>query len=281
MNILSIQSQVVYGHVGNSAALFILQRLGHDTWSIPTTLFSNHLARPSWTGRVLHKDDIAALIDGLEKLGVLDRLDAVVTGYLGDPGNVPVVAQLIDTLRHRRADFIYACDPVMGDDGELYVKPALAEAIAAELVGRADILTPNRFELQRLSGQPIGDQAATIAAAQALRSRHGIRHVIATGVTDPAVPQEIAAIAATPEGLWHASGPRIEVPASGAGDSFAALLVGHYLRDRDLPRALAAAVAGTSAIFAATAAAKRDELAIIGSQETWANLPASRASKLD
>jgi pyridoxine kinase len=280
MNILSIQSQVVYGHVGNSAALFILQRLGHDTWSIPTTLFSNHLARPSWTGRVLHKDDIAALIDGLEKLGVLDRLDAVVTGYLGDPGNVPVIAQLVDRLRRQRPDFIYACDPVMGDDGELYVKPALAEAIAGELVGRADILTPNQFELQRLSGLPLGDQAATIAAAQALRSRHDIRHVIATGVIDPATPQEIAAIAATPEGLWRASGPHIEVPASGAGDSFAALLLGHYLRNRELPQALTAAVSGTSAIFAATAAAKRDELAIISSQEIWANLPARKAERL-
>lgn len=280
MNILSIQSQVVYGHVGNSAALFILQRLGHDAWSIPTTLFSNHLARPSWTGRVLHSDDIAALIDGLDKLGVLDRLDAVATGYLGDPGNVPVVAQLIDSLRGRRPGFIYACDPVMGDDGALYVKPALADAIADELVGRADILTPNQFELQRLSGLPLGDQAATIAAAEALRSRHGIRHVIATGVTDPASPGEIAAIAATPDGLWRASGPRIEVPASGAGDSFAALLVGHYLRNRDLPQALAAAVSGTSAIFAATAEAQRDELAIIGSQEAWANLPPCKADRI-
>lgn len=281
MNILSIQSQVVYGHVGNSAALFILQRLGHDTWSIPTTLFSNHLARPSWTGRVLHRDDIAALIDGLSQLGVLDRLDALTTGYLGDPDNVPIIASLVDQLRRRRPDLIYACDPVMGDDGALYVKPALADAIAAELVGRADILTPNQFELQRLSGLAVGSQASTIAAAEALRERHGIANVVATGVSDPATPDEIAAIAATGDGLWRASGRRIEVPASGAGDSFAALLLGHFLRNRDLPQALSAAVAGTSAIFAATAAADRDELAIIGSQETWANLPVTRASKLD
>lgn len=280
MNILSIQSQVVYGHVGNSAALFILQRLGHDTWSIPTTLFSNHLARPSWTGRVLHKDDIAALIDGLGQLGVLDRLDAVVTGYLGDPGNVPVIGALIDQLRQRRPNLLYACDPVMGDDGALYVKPALAEAIATDLVGRADILTPNQFELQRLSGQTIADQATTLAAAEALQQRHGIATVIATGVIDPSVPDEIAAIAVTHEGKWRASGRRIVVPASGAGDSFAALLLGHYLRDRDLPRALSAAVTGTSAIFAATAAANRDELAIIGSQEIWANLPADEATAI-
>ncbi|HVJ44253.1 MAG TPA: pyridoxal kinase [Dongiaceae bacterium] len=280
MNILSIQSQVVYGHVGNSAALFILQRLGHDTWSIPTTLFSNHLARPSWTGRVLHRDDIAALIDGLSQLGVLDRLDALVTGYLGDPGNVPIIAELIDKLRRGRPGFIYACDPVMGDDGALYVKPALADAIAAELVGRADILTPNQFELQRLSGMALGDQASTIAAAKALHDRHGIANVIATGVVDPAAPDEIAALAATADGVWRASGRRIAVPASGAGDSFAALLLGHYLRHKNLPQALAAAVAGASAIFAATAAAHRDELAIIGSQEIWANLPDNMASRI-
>lgn len=280
MNILSIQSQVVYGHVGNSAALFILQRLGHDVWGIPTTLFSNHLARPSWTGRVLAQDDVAALIDGLAQLGVLDRLDAVLTGYLGDPGNVAVIADLVDNLRRRRPGLVFACDPVMGDDGKLYVKPALAEAIERDLIHRADILTPNQFELQRLSGMTIGDQTLTIAAAQALRQQHGIGTIIATGVMDAAAPDRITAVAVDDSGPWSASGPRIDVPASGAGDSFAALLLGHYLRQRDLPQALAAAVAGTSAIFAATAAAGRDELAIIDSQEIWANLPAGTASRI-
>src|SRR6185369_1207799 len=180
MNILSIQSQVVYGHVGNSAAMFILQRLGHDVWGIPTTLFSNHLARPSWTGRVLHKDDIAALIEGLWQLGILDKVDAVTTGYLGDPGNVPVICAMIEKLRRHRPKLIYACDPVMGDDGKLYVKPALAEAIASDLIGHADILTPNQFELQRLSGVEIRDRASTIAAATALRDKLKIGTVIAT-----------------------------------------------------------------------------------------------------
>jgi pyridoxine kinase len=280
MNILSIQSQVVYGHVGNSAALFILQRLGHDVWGIPTTLFSNHLARPSWTGRVLVKDDIAALIDGLAQLDVLDRLDAVVTGYLGDPGNVPVIAALVDRLRQQHPKLIFACDPVMGDDGALYVKPALADAIGADLIAHADIITPNQFELQRLSGMDVTDQASTIAAAQLLRRKRGIGTVIATGVLDPATPDRITAIAVDDSGIWAASGHRTEAPASGAGDSFSALLIGHYLRHRNLSPALAAAVAGTSAIFAATAAAGRDELAIIDSQEIWANLPAGKAIKI-
>jgi pyridoxine kinase len=280
MNILSIQSQVVYGHVGNSAAMFILQRLGHDVWGIPTTLFSNHLARPSWTGRVLDKDDIIALIDGLAQLGLLDRLDAVVTGYLGDPGNVPVIADLVDRLRQRRPELLFSCDPVMGDDGALYVKPALADAIASHLVSHADIITPNQFELQRLSGMEIRDRASTIAAAQALRQKHGIGTVIATGVLDASIPDQITAIAVNDAGTWSASGQRVDVPASGAGDSFAALLIGHYLRHRDLPQALSAAVAGSSAIFAATAATARDELAIIDSQETWANLPMSKAKRI-
>lgn len=280
MNILSIQSQVVYGHVGNSAALFILQRLGHDVWGIPTTLFSNHLARPSWTGRVLDKDDITALIDGLGKLDILDRLDAVVTGYLGDPGNVPVIAALVDRLRQRNPKLIFACDPVMGDDGALYVKPALADAIGADLISHADIITPNQFELQRLSGMEITDQASTIAAAQSLRQTRGIGTVIATGVLDPATPDRITAIAVNESGIWAASGRRTEAPGSGAGDSFAALLIGHYLRHRDLPQALAAAVTGSSAIFAATAETGRDELAIIDSQQVWANLPPSKASRI-
>jgi pyridoxine kinase len=280
MNILSIQSQVVYGHVGNSAALFILQRLGHEVWGIPTTLFSNHLARPSWTGRVLDKDDIIALIDGLSQLGVLDRLDAVVTGYLGDPGNVPVISTLVDRLRQHQPKLIFACDPVMGDDGALYVKPALADAIAANLISHADIITPNQFELQRLSGMDVHDRASTIAAAQSLRQKRGIGTVIATGVMDAASPDRITAIAVDDSGIWAASGHRTEAPASGAGDSFSALLIGHYLRHRDLPQALAAAVTGSSAIFAATAEAGRDELAIIDSQEIWANLPPGKADRI-
>lgn len=280
MNILSIQSQVVYGHVGNSAAQFILQRLGHDVWSVPTVLFSNHVGRPSWTGRVLPPEDVRALIDGLAALGALEQVDAVMTGYLGDPGNVATVAALIDRLRRHRPRLIYACDPVMGDDGELYVKPALAEAIGAELVHRADILLPNQFELARLSGLDVGNHATTITAAKALKAASGAGIVVATGALDPGTPKSIFAIAVGADGTWRAQGDRVEVPASGAGDSFAALFVGHYLRQRDLSRALAAAVVGTSQIFAATAARQNDELVIIGSQDKWANLPAASAERI-
>ena len=280
MNILSIQSQVVYGHVGNSAAQFILQRLGHDVWSVPTVLFSNHLDRPSWTGRVLPPDDVATLIDGLDKLGVLERVDAIVTGYLGDAGNVPLVAKLVDRLRAHHPNLIYACDPVMGDHGKLYVRPALADGIAEELVRRADILLPNQFELSRLSGRDIHDHATTIAAARALKERSRARIVVATGAPEPSMPDSIFAIAMDDDSIWRAAGERVEVPASGAGDSFAALFIGHYLRQRDLSQALAAAVTGTSQIFAATAAKAHDELVIIGSQEKWANLPAATATRI-
>jgi pyridoxine kinase len=280
MNILSIQSQVVYGHVGNSAAQFILQRLGHDVWPVPTTLFSNHLAKPSWTGKLVPHEDVAALLDGLSRLNLLDRVDAVVTGYLGDPGNVAITADLVDQLRRKRPDVIYACDPVMGDNGQLYVKPALAEAIESELIKRADILSPNQFELRRLSGIDVVDQATSIEASRALQQRFGTKAVVATGVLDTQHPDRITALATDATGVWAASGPRIDVPASGAGDSFASLLLGHYLRSRSLPQSLNAAVAGTSAIFAATAALARDELAIVDSQDAWANQSVGEARRL-
>ena len=280
MNILSIQSQVVYGHVGNSAAQFILQRLGHEVWPVPTTLFSNHLAKPSWTGKLIPHEDVAALLDGLSRLNLLDRVDAVVTGYLGDPGNVAIIASLIDQLRRKRPEIIYACDPVMGDNGQLYVKPALAEAIERDLIKRADILSPNQFELRRLSGIDVVDQATSIDASRALQQRYGTKAVVATGVLDNEHPDQITALAIEATGVWAASGPKIDVPASGAGDSFAALLLGHYLRSGSLSRSLNAAVAGTSAIFAATAALARDELAIVDSQDTWANLSVGEARRL-
>src|SRR5262245_3086044 len=152
MNILSIQSHVVYGHVGLQASTFPLQRLGHAVWQLPTVLYSNHLAKASFTGRKLEPRVLEELVEGLRKLDLLGRLDAVLTGYLGDAPTVPVVIAALEAARAKKKEVVFACDPVMGDDGALYVSKALAEAIDKELVPRADILFPNIFELQQLSG---------------------------------------------------------------------------------------------------------------------------------
>jgi pyridoxine kinase len=269
MNILSIQSHVVYGHVGHQASTFPLQRLGHEVWSLPTVLYSNHLAHPSFTGRKLDAGFIDELLAGLRKLDLLGRLDAVLTGYLGDAPTVPMVIAALEAARAAKPDAVFACDPVMGDDGALYVSQALAEAIQRELVPRADILFPNIFELQHLSGHSVTGLKDVRPAMEALRKQTRRALIIATGIPDEAHPELITALALDDSGLWQAKAKRHAMEASGNGDCFAALFLGRYLGHRDLPVALGNAVEGMSRIAALTAATQSDELRIIESQEVW------------
>jgi pyridoxine kinase len=269
MNILSIQSHVVYGHVGHQASTFPLQRLGHEVWSLPTVVYSNHLAHPSFTGRKLEAGFIEELLTGLGKLDLLGRLDAVLTGYLGDAPIVPMAIAALDAARAEKPEVLYACDPVMGDDGALYVSPALAESIARDLVPRADILFPNIFELQHLTGHAVTGLKDVRPAMEALRKKTRNALVIATGIPDEAHGELITALALDDSGLWQAKAKRHPMGASGNGDCFAALFLGRYLGHRDLPVALGNAVEGMSKIAALTATTKADELKIVESQEIW------------
>jgi pyridoxine kinase len=279
MNILSIQSHVVYGHVGHQASTFPLQRLGHQVWSLPTVLYSNHLAKASFTGRKFDAAQLEELMQGLRQLKLLDRLDAVLTGYLGDAPTVPVAIAALETARAAKPDVLFACDPVMGDDGQLYVSKGLAEAIARDLVPRADILFPNIFELQLLSGQPVTSLKDARPAMQALRRRTRNALVIATGIPDESSPDLITALALDDSGLWRAKARRHAMGASGNGDCFAALFLGRYLKDRNLPLALGNAVDGMSRIAALTAEQDADELRIIESQEIWSKTDPDRVAE--
>jgi pyridoxine kinase len=269
MNILSIQSHVVYGHVGHQASTFPLQRLGHEVWSLPTVVYSNHLAHPSFTGRKLEAGFIEELLTGLGKLDLLGRLDAVLTGYLGDAPNVPMAIAALEAARAQKPEVVFACDPVMGDDGALYVSPALAESIARDLVPRADILFPNIFELQHLTGHTVTGLKDVRPAMEALRKKTRNALVIATGIPDEQHKELITALALDESGLWQAKAKRHPMGASGNGDCFAALFLGRYLGHRDLPVALGNAVEGMSKIAALTAATNADELKIVESQEIW------------
>ncbi|GAB2178077.1 pyridoxal kinase [Dongia sp. agr-C8] len=269
MNILSVQSHVVYGHVGHQASTFPLQRLGHEVWSLPTVLYSNHLAHPSFTGRKLDAHFIDELLEGLRKLDLLGRLDAVLTGYLGDAPIVPMAIAALEAARAAKPEVVFACDPVMGDDGALYVSQALAESIARDLVPRADILFPNIFELQHLTGLTVTGLKDVRPAMEALRRRTRNALVIATGIPDETDRGLITALALDDSGFWQAKAKRHPMGASGNGDCFAALFLGRYLGHRDLPVALGNAVEGMSKIAALTASTNADELRIVESQETW------------
>jgi pyridoxine kinase len=269
MNVLSIQSQVVYGHVGNSAAAFVLQRQGHAVWQVPTVLFSNHLGKPTYRGRAVPAEQAKEMIEGLKELGYLDQVDMLLTGYLGTADTARLAAELAGIIRAQKPSAIFACDPVMGDDDALYVKPDLADAIASDLVPIADVLLPNIFELARLTGRTIKDGAAALEAARTLQQSSGVKVLVATGIPADR-PDRIAALALEGGTVHRAEAPRRTLRVAGTGDTFTALFTGHYVRDRDAAGALQFAMQAMDIVCAATEKADADELLIVQTQRDWA-----------
>ncbi|ABC22000.1 pyridoxal kinase [Rhodospirillum rubrum] len=272
MPVLSIQSHVCAGHVGNAAAVPALQALGREPIALNTVAFAHHPGRGRPAGRVTPAEELATLLAALRPLDEFRRCKALLSGYLGRPDTAEVVAEAIDSLRAITPRALVVCDPVLGDtDKGLYVDPALPGRVGALLVPRADILMPNAFELAILSGRapPLADLGAILEAARALVGQ-GPRAVIVTSL--PFEDGGIGDLLVTATASWLARGPLIAGVAGikGTGDLLSALLVGHLLRDagdpwhpQALPRALALAVAGVRLVLGATAGSGRGEMALV------------------
>jgi pyridoxine kinase len=256
--VLSIQSEVVRGHVGNSAARFALQRLGIDVWAVPTVLLSNHPGHGRFRGETTSAAALAALIDGLDAHGWLARCSGVISGYLGAADQARVVADAVRRVKGQNPHAVYLCDPVFGDDGGAYARPGVAEAMARELVPLADIVAPNRFELSSLTSKKIECEADAVAAARAL----GKAETVVTSV--PFEGGRIGTVAVTREGAWAAAAPKIERVPNGSGDLLAALYLGARLQGRDAAGALSAACSAVDAVLHASAGA--DELRLVAAQ---------------
>lgn len=271
MNILSIQSSVAYGHVGNSAAVFPLQRLGAEVWAIDTVQFSNHPGHGTWTGRVAAGAEIAAIVDGIERLGVLAECDAVLSGYLGDEGAGAAMLEAVARVRAANPAALYCCDPVMGDAGRLYVRPGIPDLFASRAVPQADLLTPNQFELEQLAGAPCRTRDAVRASVGSLRARMaptGPRAVLVTSVqTEETPPGFLDMVAADDQGTSAVQVPLLDVAASGAGDALAALFLFHFLRERDAAAAMAEAAGSVHGILRQTARAGARDLLLVAAQD--------------
>jgi pyridoxine kinase len=283
MNILSIQSRVAYGHVGNAAAVFALQRLGHEVWPVDTTSLSNHLGYPTWTGRLVAPAEIASIISGLAQLDVLGGCDAVLSGYLGDAGNAAVVLDAVGRIHAGNPAALYACDPVIGDrDGGLFVSAHVVGVFAEQLLPAADLAFPNAFELERLTGGRTDRLEAALDAADALRARMrpGALVLVTSLLRVDGRPGEIEVLAVRESEAWLIGSPRREHAPHGAGDCFAALFLGHYLKDRNVETALARAVGAIHAVIEATPP-DATELALIAAQELLvANAPRFRPRRV-
>ncbi len=256
--VLSIQSEVVRGHVGNSGARFALQRLGLDVWAVPTVLLSNHPGHGRFRGEATSTAAIAALIDGLDAHGWLARCDGVISGYLGAADQARAVADAVRRVKAQNPRAVYLCDPVFGDDDGAYARPGVAEAMARELVPLADIVTPNRFELASLTSKKIATAADAVAAARAL----GKAETVVTSV--PFGPERIGTVAVMRDGAWAVAAPRIAQVPNGCGDLLAALYLAARLQGREADAALSHASSAVDGVLRASAGA--DELRLIAAQ---------------
>jgi pyridoxine kinase len=267
MAILSIQSHVAAGHVGNAAAAPALQALGRAVWPVHTVLFSNHPGHGAFRGRAVAPDLVADCLRGLAEHTAWPARQAVLSGYVGAAGTVAAIAEAVDAARDGRPDLPYLCDPVMGDAGPgLYVEAAIPDGIARHLIPRATIATPNRFELEVLTGRTCPDLAATLAAARAL-SVMGPPVVVVTSLDCPDGPEPAAArcLGTFGDAAWVVASPRLRFPAppNGAGDLLAALFLHHWLEDARPQVALSAAVSALFAVLETTLHAGGRELALL------------------
>jgi pyridoxine kinase len=262
--ILAISSQVVRGHVGLSAIVPALQRLGHEAWALPTIVLSNHPGHPCAAGTRIDPAIQLQMLDALERNGWIAEIDAVITGYLPSPDHVHLAAGVVRRLKRGR-DVVFLCDPVLGDDPKgLYLDVDAAVAIREELIGLADIATPNRFELGWLGGGNPQSIADVQRAAKAL----AVGTVIVTSAVNHDGRICTLMVKTERDHLCEVAW-RAEVP-HGTGDFLAALVLGHLLNGESDTRALGRSVAGVEAAIGASDAG--NELELLASQDAWVNV---------
>ncbi|MDG4649687.1 pyridoxal kinase [Roseibacterium sp. SDUM158017] len=225
--ILILSSWVAHGHVGLSAAVPVLQGLGHSVTQLPTVQLSNHPGWPHVAGRQVPPPEIDAMIGALEANGWLGQCDTLLTGYLPSPGHVTIAADLVARLRAAGADPRVVVDPVLGDAPKgLYVDAGAAAALRDGLVPLADVLTPNAFELGWLSGTACGTLENVRATAETLRGRTRGAEILVT--SPPLAPGATGILALTAAGAEVLRAPLQDagrVP-NGPGDVFSALIAG-------------------------------------------------------
>jgi pyridoxine kinase len=270
MNILSIQSHVAFGHVGNASAAFPMQRLGHEVWPIHTVQFSNHTGYGSWTGRVFDGPMVEEIVDGIAQRGVLPGCDGVLSGYMGSADLGQAILSSVARVRAANPKALFCCDPVMGDVGRgVFVRPGIPEFMREFAVPAADIVTPNQFELELLSGvtvETIADAKRAVAAVQAL----GPRVVLATSVVTADTPADsVDLLAADGQSVWRVRTPRLAIDVNGAGDAIAALFFVHVLATDDVASALERAAASTYSLLRRTAEAGSREILLIAAQDEF------------
>lgn len=271
VKILSIQSHVAYGHVGNSAAVFPLQRRGHDVWPVHTVNFSNHTGYGSWGGPLISPEDVRAVIGGIEDRGALAQVDAILSGYQGGAGIADVIVDAVKRTKELNPAATYTCDPVMGNaKSGCFVNPEIPPIIRERVIPVADIITPNQFELGFLTDtEPLSLEDTLASADRAMEM--GPSTVLVTSVERPDRPTgTIEMMAVTADAAWIVQTPHLPFKANGSGDVTAALFTAHLHETGSLSVALAATTSSVFDLLENTINSGERELRLIASQETFA-----------
>lgn len=267
---LSIQSSVAYGHVGNSAAVFPLQRMGVEVMPVYTVHFSNHTGYGDWRGPLLTGEQVREVVAGIDDRGALADVDLVLSGYQGGADIGGAIVDAVKLVKERNPHAIYACDPVMGNAKTgCFVKPEVPVLLREEVVPHADIITPNQFELGFLTHTEPESIEDILASADKARSM-GPDTVLVTSVERPDRPADtIEMMAVTPEGAWIVQTPYLPLKANGSGDVTAALFSAHLLQTENAAEALSLTVSSVFELLKNTLDSGKRELQLVESQEAY------------
>ncbi len=280
LKVLSIQSAVAYGHVGNSAAVFPLQRIGVEVLPVYTVNFSNHTGYGAWRGPMIAPDDVREVITGIEERDVLGEIDAVLSGYQGGEGIGDVIVDAVARVKAANPNAVYACDPVMGNaKSGCFVAPAIPVLLRDKVVPVADIITPNQFELGFLTGTEPDTLESTLSSVDAARAM-GPNTVLVTSVERPDREEgTIEMLAVDDKGAWLVATPHLPMKANGSGNVTAALFTAHYVATKDAKMALARTVSSVYELLRLTLESGARELQLIPAQEFYANPPLQFAAR--
>jgi len=273
MAILSIQSHVVYGYAGNTAAVFPMQRLGKEVWAINTVEFSNHTGYGKWRGKVLGAELVSELAEGLYERGVLKNCEAVLSGYLGDAAVGKAIIETVKKVKKENPDVIYCLDPVMGDVGRgFYVKPDIPDIFKNDVIPYADIICPNQFEIEVLTGITINN---TDDAVKAINKLHEMGPSIVLLTSFREKQGELGMITSDKKNIYKITTPELPLGngVAGTGDMTASVFLSRFLETKNIEKTLTLCTASVYGILEASLKfsdernGKPVELKIIETQE--------------
>lgn len=274
-NVLSIQSHVVYGHAGNSAAVFPMRRLGVNVWPLNTVQFSNHTQYPAgWKGMVMPPDHLRDIALGLDGIGVMGDVDAVLTGYIGAADQGDVILDIAARAKAANPRSLFFCDPVMGHPVKgCKVAPGVAEFHRDKSVAKADIMSPNVLELGTLVGRELESVGDCLDATGDLMAK-GPDTVLVKHLSYAAEdPDSFEMILATPDEAWHIRRPLVEFDRQpvGVGDLTSGVLLVCLLKGMPAREALEFTAAAVYEVIRETAKRNAYELQLVAAQDALAN----------